>query len=63
MSHPKVVIFLIREESKVLRRNHLPEDALRPLLPRLLLIFDREVFADEPWCDFYDLNDLVLENE
>ena len=63
MSRSHVLVLFLREYGKARRRNHLPEDALSPLLSCLLLIFDREVFAHESGRNFYNFDDFVLQNE
>lgn len=60
---PDVLVSVSREEGEVTRRDHFSEDRLCPLLACLVLVLYLEVFGDKAWGRFYDLDDLVLENE
>ena len=58
-----VLISVSWEQSEVTRRDHFSEDWLCPLLAGLVLVLNLEIFGDEAWGRFYDLDDLVLQDE
>ena len=57
-----VLVFLFWQQCEAQCGYDLPEYALSPLLSRLLLILDGEVFAHESRGDFHYFNDLMLED-
>lgn len=63
MSLSNVLVSVSREQSEVTRRDHFSEDRLCPLLAGLVLVLYLEVFGDETRGCFYNLDDLVLQDE
>jgi len=55
-----VLVCLLGKKGEVWGRNHLSEDRLGPLLPRLVLILYLKVLTDKARCRLDNLNDLVL---
>ena len=55
-----LLVFILWQQRKVCRWNHLSKDTLCPLVPRLLLIFDWKILAYKSWSNLDNFNDLVL---
>ena len=63
MCHTNLLVFILRQQCKVCCWYYLSENALCPLVPCLLLIFDRKILADKSWSNLDNFNHLVLQDQ